>query len=177
MFGSQDILDDVHSSLECESLGWKVEIVRLNESVMKTSPDLYALEQGVGVVLGGDGAELLDEITGLPTAPLRVLTGQTANIHPVEYVRGRVERPSPFPRDPVLAQHLPLKTVQHRYTLVGGLLDHRRFGERRQREMRVLSGIKGIRVFNRRIRTRVLIRLSRVRVLFHQGVDPPCGHA
>jgi len=64
MFGSQDILDDVHSSLECESLGWKVEIIRLNESVMKTSPDLYALEQGVGVVLGGDGAELLRTAPG-----------------------------------------------------------------------------------------------------------------
>ena len=63
--------------------------------------------------------------------------------------------------------------MQHRHTLAGGLLDHRRLGERRQREMRVLSGIKGIRVFTRRTRTRVLARPFFVR----KGVDPPGGHA
>ena len=149
----------------------------MSESVMKANPGLFVFEQGTGIVLGGDGAELVDEITGLPTAPGRVLARQAVNIRPVEHVRSRVERLRTLLRDPVLAQYLRLETVQHGHAPVGGLLNHRRFGERRQCEMCVLSGTMRIRVFNRRIRTCVLVRLSRVRVLFHQGVDPPCGHA
>ena len=148
----------------------------------KISHDPFTLEQRTGIALGGDGAELVDEITDLPPPPLRVLTGQAAYVHLVEHVRGRVERPSPFPLVPVLAQHLPLKTVQHRHTPVGGLLDHRRVEQRRQREMRLLgSGLTGIHVFTRPTRTRVRVRLIRTRalgrlVVLRPGVDPPCGH-
>ena len=182
MVGSQDLLDDAHRAPERQRLVGKTEIPRMEENMGKTSHDPFTLEQRTGIVLGGDGAELLDEITGLPTAPLRVLTGQVVHVDPVEHVRGRVERPSPFPRVPVLAQYLPLKTVQHGHAPIGGLLDHRRVEQRRQREMRVFgSGLTGIRVFTRPTRTRVRIRLIRTRalgrlVVLRPGVDPPCGH-
>ena len=123
--GPQDLLDDTHSAPECQRLVGKTQLPGMEENIGKISQDPFAFEQGMGVVLGGDGAELLDEITGLPTAPLRVLTGQVVHVDPVEQVLRRVERPSPFPRVPVLAQHLPLKTVQHRHIPVGGLLDDR----------------------------------------------------
>ena len=174
---SQDLLDGTHSPSERQRLVGKTKIPRVQENMRKSSHDPFTLEQRVGVALGGDGAELVDEITGLTAAPLRVAARQAINIHPVKQIRRRAECLSAFVVVPVLAQHLPLKTVQHRYTLVGGLLDHRRFGERRQCEMCVLSGTMRICVFNRRIHACVLVRLSRVRVLFHQGVDPPCGHA
>ena len=177
MVGPQDLLDDSHSAPERQRLVGKAQIRRVEEDMGKVSHDPFTLEQRAGIALGGDGAELVDEITGLPSAPLRILTRQAVHVHLAEKVRCRAERLNPFLWVPALAQHLPLKPVQHRHTPVGGLLDHRRFGERRQCEMCVLSGTMRIRVFNRRIHACVLVRLSRVRVLFHQGVDPPCGHA
>ena len=175
--GPQDLLDDTQRAPERQRLVGKAQIRRVEEDMGKISHDPFTLEQGTGIALGGDGAELVDEITGLPPPPVRILTGQAVDVDPVKQIRGRVERLSPLPLVPVLAQHLPLEPVQHRHTPVGGLLNHRRLGERRQCEMCVLSGTMRICVFNRRIRACVLVRLSRVRVLFHQGVDPPCGHA
>ena len=182
MVGSQDLLDDAHSAPERQRLVGKTEIRCVEENMGKISHDPFALEQRTGIALGGDGAELVDEITGLPTAPLRVLPPQAVHVHLVEHVRRRIERLSPFLRDPVLAQHLPLKTVQHGHAPVGGLLDHRRVEQRRQREMRVLgSGLTGIRVFTRRIRACSRIPLIRAHalgrlVILRPGVDPPCGH-
>ena len=182
VLGSQDLLDDTHSAPERQRLVGKTEIPRMEESMGKVSHDPFTLVQGTGVALGGDGAELVDEITGFPPTLLRVLPPQTPNVDPVEQIRGRVERLSPFLPVPVLAQHLPLKTVQHRHAPISGLLDHRRVEQRRQREMRLLgSGLTGIHVFTRPTRTRVRIRLIRTRalgrlVVLRPGVDPPCGH-
>ena len=176
VLGSQDLLDGTHSAPERQRLVGKAKIPRVEEGMRKTSHDPSTLEQRVGVALCGDGAELVDEITGLTAAPLRVAARQAVNVHPVEQVRCRVERLGAFAVVPVLAQHLGLKPVQHRHAPVGGLLNHRRLGERRQCEIRILSGTMRIRVFNRRIPACVLVRLIRARVLFHQGVEPPRGH-
>ena len=182
VLGAQDLLDDTHSAPERQRLVGKTKIPRVEEDMGKVSHDPFTLEQGTGIALGGDRAKLVDEIPGLPTAPVRVLTRQAAYVHLVEHIRRRVERLSPFLPVPVLAQHLPLKPVQHRHAPVGGLLDHRRVEQRRQREMCLLgSGITGLRVFARRPRTRVLVRLIRARalgrlVVLRSGVDPPCGH-
>ena len=122
----------------------------------------------------GDGAELVDEIEGLLTAPLRVAARQAVNVDPVKQIRCRVERLSPLPLVPVLTQHLPLEPVQHRHTPASGLLDHRGSEQRSQREMRVFgSGITGIRAFAPRIRARVLVRLLPVR----PRINPPRGYA
>ena len=73
MVGTQDLINDAHHTLEREGLKRKAKIPRMKENMMKASPNPSTLEQGTGIVLGGDGAELLNEITGLPTAPLRIL--------------------------------------------------------------------------------------------------------
>ena len=72
MVGAQDLLDDTHSTLECQRLVGKAQIRCMEKNMGKTSHDPFALEQRTGIALGGDGAELLDEITGLPPTPLRV---------------------------------------------------------------------------------------------------------
>ena len=179
---SLDLLDGTHSAPERQGLVGKAKIPCVKEGMRKSSHDLFTLEQGTGVVLGGDRAKLVDEITGLLTAPLRVAARQAVNVDPVKQIRGRVERLSPLPLVPVLAQHLPLEPVQHRHTPVGGLLDYRRVEQHHQRKMRLLgSGITGIRVFTPRTRACVLVRLLRARVLVRlflvrQRVEPPRGH-